>query len=391
MEIRAVSSRWLGLALAAASVIGLGGVARAQNVPEQFVVTGKAAEKIQDFATINLSTAERIAESCEKAATAQGVQISIIVLDKDGNHVYFDRMDGQGYLNIVTAEMKARTALMIRAPSKVLMNRAIQEPMTELQFIQLGEFANSGGLPIAVNKQMIGFVGVGGSAPKPPVWSDEICGHKALEEVFGASNVPPLVEDLPARPNPNAGKTPVPRFASANPPKSTLAADYVVGGKGAANVFDGNQISLAAAKKIARACRDYAASKGGSASIYILDNAGEFVHMERMDGQVYNNIRTALLKAQTSLKTRQPTSAINANLKNNPGGTPRQTTYFNLFSNAGGVPIVVDGQMIGSVGIGGGGEVIGGDEKCAVEGLKATFGDHVTLPVYPTASTEAGR
>jgi glc operon protein GlcG len=371
--------------LAGLGAIGLSTVAFAQNVPEQFVITGKNAEKIQDFSTINLATAERIAESCEKAATAQGVQISIIVLDKDGNHVYFDRMDGQGYLNIITAEMKARTALMLRAPSKTAMNRAIQDPPSELQLIQLGEFANSGGLPIAVNKQMIGFVGVGGSAPKPPVWSDEICGHKALEEVFGSS-VPPLGEDLPARANPNAGKTPVPRFATATPPKSTLAAEYVVGGKGAATVFDGNQISLAAAKKIARACRDYAASKGGSASIYILDNAGEFVHMERMDGQVYNNIRTSLLKAQTSLKTRQPTSAINANLKNNPAGTARQTTYFNLFSNAGGVPIVVDGQMIGSVGIGGGGEVIGGDENCAVQGLKATFGEHVTLPVYPPAT-----
>jgi glc operon protein GlcG len=171
-------------------------------------------------------------------------------------------------------------------------------------------------------------------------------------------------------------------------PKSALPADYVLTGKAAANVFDGNQISLAAAKKIARGCRDWAASKDGSASIYVLDNAGEFVHMERMDGQAYNNIRTALLKAQTSLKTRQLTSAINANLKNNPAMTPRQTTYFNLFSNAGGVPIIVDGQMIGAVGIGGGGEQIGGDEKCAVEGLKAAFGDHVALPVYP--SSEAG-
>ena len=390
MKLRMGALRMAALGLAAAGTIALGGVAHAQSVPEQFIVTGKTAEKIQDFSTINAATAQRIAESCEKAATAQGVQISIIVLDKDGNHVYFDRMDGQGYLNIITAEMKARTALMLRAPSKTVMNRAIQDPMSELQFIQLGEFANSGGLPIAVNKQMIGFVGVGGSAPKPPVWSDEICGQKALTEIFGPS-VPPLVEDVPPRENPNAGKTPVPRFAAATAPKSTLAAEYVVGGKGAATVFDGNQISLAAAKKIAAGCRDLAASKGGSASIYILDNAGEFVHMERMDGQVYNNIRTALLKAQTSLKTRQPTSAIGANLKNNPAGTPRQTTYFNLFSNAGGVPIVVDGQMIGAVGVGGGGDVIGGDEKCAVEGLKAAFGDHATLPVYPAAATEAGR
>ena len=195
-----------------------GGVAHAQNVPEQFVVSGKAAEKIQDFTTINLATAERIAESCEKAAIAQGVQISIIVLDKDGNHVYMDRMDGQGYLNIITAEMKARTALMLRAPSKTAMNRALQDPPSELQLIQLGEFANSGGLPIVVNNQLIGVVGVGGSAPHPPVWSDEICAHKALTEVIGAS-VPPLLADLPPRQNPNPGTAPVPRFAAAATPK----------------------------------------------------------------------------------------------------------------------------------------------------------------------------
>jgi glc operon protein GlcG len=385
MKLRIV--RMAGWAIAGA--LALGGAASAQNVPEKFVVSGKMAEKIQDFSTINLATAEAVANACEKAATAQGVQISIIVLDKDGNHVYFDRMDGQGYLNIITADMKARAAMATRAPSKLLMNRAIQDPMSELQFIQIGEFANSGGLPIVVNKQIIGFVGVGGSAPHPPVWSDEICGHKGLQEVFGDS-VPPLAEDLAPRQSPEGQKVPVPKLTATMTPKSALPADYVLTGKAAASVFDGNQISLAAAKKIGQGCRDWAASKGGSASVYVLDNAGEFVHMERMDGQAYNNIRTALLKAQTSLKSRQLTSAIGANLKNNPAMTPRQTTYFNLFSNAGGVPIVVDGQMIGAVGVGGGGEQIGGDEKCAVEGLKAAFGDHVALPVYPAGGAGAG-
>jgi glc operon protein GlcG len=374
--------RIVRLGLAVAGAMALGSLALAQNVPEQFVVSGKAAEKIQDYGTINLATAQRIAEVCEKAATDQGVQISIMVLDHAGNHVYMDRMDGQGYLNIITADMKARTALMLRAPSKTLMNSAIQDPPRELQYIQLGEFANSGGLPIVVNKQLIGVVGVGGSAPRVPVWSDEICAHKALTEVIGPS-VPPLVEDLPPRQNPNPGNAPVPRFATATPPKSSLPAEFVVGGKGAGNVFDGNQISLAAAKKIARTCRDWAASKGGTMSLYIIDNAGEFVHMERMDGQIYNNIRTAMLKAQSSLKTRQPTSVNGAQLKNNPGGTARTTTYFNLFTNAGGIPIVVDGQMIGAIGVGGGAG--GGDEACAIEGLKATFGEHVTLPVYPAA------
>jgi glc operon protein GlcG len=206
--------------------------------------------------------------------------------------------------------------------------------------------------------------------------------------VIGAS-VPPLVRDLPPRPNPTAGTAPVPRFAPAAPPKSSVTPEFVVGPKAAASVFDGNQISLAAARKIARVCRDWAASKGGSMSLYIVDTAGEFVHVERMDGQVFNNIRTAMLKAQTALKTRQPTSIRAAQLRNDPSGLPRSATYFNLFSNAGGIPIVVDGQMIGAIGVGGGAG--GGDEACAIEGLKATFGDHVTVPVYPVPASPAAR
>jgi uncharacterized protein GlcG (DUF336 family) len=295
-----------------------------------------------------------------------------------------DRMDGQGYLNIVTAEMKARTALMGREPSKNRMNRVTQDPTQELQQIQLGLFPNSGGLPIAVNKQLIGVVGVGGSAPRVPVWSDEICAHKALTEVIGPL-VPPLVQDLPPRQNPNPGNAPVPRFVPAAPPKSSLPADFVINAKAATNVFDANQLSLATAKKIARVCRDWAASKGGSMSLYIINTAGEFVHMERMDGQVFNNIRTALLKAQTALKSRQPTSLRAAQLRNDPSGLPRQLVQFDFFTNSGGIPIVIDGLMVGAIGVGGGAGT-GGDENCAIEGLKATFGDHVTLPVYPAAT-----
>jgi uncharacterized protein GlcG (DUF336 family) len=377
----------------AAVVLALGTalstVAVAQNVPSQFVVSGKAAEQIHDFTTINLATAERIAETCERLAAAEGVAISVMVLDNDGNHVYMDRMDGQGYLNIVTAEMKARTALLGREPSKVRMNRVIQDPNQELQQIQLGFFANSGGLPIVVNNQMIGAVGVGGSAPRVPVWSDEICAHKALVEVIGRS-VPPLVEDLPPRPAAARGNAPVPRFAPAAPPKPSLPAEFVINSTAAASVLDANQLSLATARKIARVCRDWAAAKDGSMSLYIINTAGEFVHMERMDGQTFNNIRTALLKAQTALRTRQPTSIRAAQLRNDPAQLARNTIYFDLFTNAGGIPIVVDGQMIGAIGVGGGAG--GGDENCAVAGLTAVFGDRVTVPVYPpAAAASAGR
>lgn len=383
-------NRLVGVGLAVAGAIAFGTVTFAQNVPAQFVVSGKAAEQIQDFTTINLATAERIAETCEKLAAEQKVAISIYVLDNDGNHVYMDRMDGQGYLNIVTAEMKARTVLMQRGPSKEVMNRVRRNPNDELQRIQLGMFPNSGGLPIVVNKQLIGAIGIGGSAPRVPVWSDEICGHKALQEVLGAGNVAPLIEDLPNPQNAAANPAPVPRFATTTTPKTTVTnPEWVVGGRGASNIFDGNQISLVAAKKIAKVCRDFAAAKGGSMSLYVLDTHGELVHMERMDGQVYNNIRTALLKAETSLRSRVPTSVYTAQGRNNPAGVTRTIAQFEFFTNSGGLPIVVDGQMIGVIGVGGGAGG-GGDENCAIEGLKATFGDHVTLPVYPPAAPATG-
>src|SRR5216117_3724192 len=95
----------------------------AQNVPAKFFFTGDTPKRIHDFTTINLATAQRIAETCEDLARKEGVSVSVYILDHDGNHVYMDRMDGQAYLGIITAEMKARSALIAREPSKLRMNR----------------------------------------------------------------------------------------------------------------------------------------------------------------------------------------------------------------------------------------------------------------------------
>src|SRR5438445_13774666 len=196
--------------LLCAVFLALSATASAQK-SSQFVIGGETARKIHDFSTINLATAERLAETCENLARKEGVAISVYVLDNDGNHVYMHRMDGQGYLNIVTAEMKARTALMGREASKNRMNRVIQNPDTELQQIQLGFFPNSGGIPIIVNDQLIGAIGVGGPAPRVAQgWSAEVGAHKAMTEVLGPQ--PALVQDLPPRAAGNRGNAPVPRF-----------------------------------------------------------------------------------------------------------------------------------------------------------------------------------
>ena len=97
---------------------------------------------------------------------------------------------------------------------------------------------------------------------------------------------------------------------------------------------------------------------------YIIDNAGELVHMERMDGMDANEIRVALLKAQTALRRRQPTSIDAAQLAD-PAGIARSYVFWHYYPVLGGTPIVVDGQMIGALGVSG---VEGGqDENCAIE------------------------
>jgi glc operon protein GlcG len=300
-----------------------------------------------------------------------------------------DRMDGQGYTNIVTPEMKARTALLTRQPSKASMNRVARDPNQEAYEVQQGFYPVAGGLPIIVNNQLIGAVGGGGYRPNPPVWSDEICVHTAMVQIFGPS-VPPLIEDVRQQPPAgNRGNAPVPSFGATTPPKSNLPAEFVVTGAGAAHVFEATQISLAAAKKVGRACRDWAAAKGASMSLYVLDNAGEMVHMERMDGQIGRDIHAALLKAQTALRLREPTSIRGTQMRNSSLDVPRNMSPngFNFFLASGGIPIVVDSLMIGAVGVSGIDASDGGreDENCAVAGLKSAFGEHVIVPVYKVA------
>src|SRR5271167_4441832 len=112
-----------------------------------------------------------------------------------GAPVYMYRMDGQTKIAVDTAMMKARTSLNTRQPSKAVMNQVLSGRASELRQYSFGNFANAGGLPIVINgNQMIGAIGVGGSAPNPPAWSDEICAWRAMTKVIGPQ--PPLLPDI---------------------------------------------------------------------------------------------------------------------------------------------------------------------------------------------------
>jgi len=184
---------YTGLAAAAAATALIGAALAVES--DKFVVRGDATKVTLEQNSINIATAEAIAKACVDEAVKEGVRVSIAILDQFGEPVYFYRMDGQGKANVETAFMKARTTLNVRAPSKTVMNQVLQGRSSELRQYSFGNFANSGALPIVVNgNQLVGAIGVGGSAPKVPVWSDEICAWRALTKVMGPQ--PPLLPDV---------------------------------------------------------------------------------------------------------------------------------------------------------------------------------------------------
>ncbi|HEX5280014.1 MAG TPA: heme-binding protein [Micropepsaceae bacterium] len=161
---------------------------------DRFVIRGDAAKQLLEQNSINVATAEAIGKSCADEATAAGKRVSIAIFDQFGEPVYYYRMDGQAKIAIDTAIMKARTVLNTRRPSKAVQN-AVAQGQSELRQYSFGNFANGGGLPIVINgNQFIGAIGVGGSAPMPGVWSDEICAWRALTKVIGPQ--PPLLPDI---------------------------------------------------------------------------------------------------------------------------------------------------------------------------------------------------
>jgi uncharacterized protein GlcG (DUF336 family) len=165
---------------------------------DSLVIHGDAAKKIHEKYAISSDTAKKIAAACIAYAKQKNVAVSIAIMDPIGEMVYFERMDGQGRLNTSTAILKAKTALVTRASTHIVMNNVLQGRASEFRagFFN-GEFANKGGLPIIAEDQFLGAIGVGGSNV------DEECAQVGLEAVVGPQ--PPLVQNLPPAGRGNGG------------------------------------------------------------------------------------------------------------------------------------------------------------------------------------------
>jgi len=128
----------------------------------------------------------------------------------------------------------------------------------------------------------------------------------------------------------------------------------------------GATISLAAAKKVAAGAIAECARNQWNVAVAIVDTHGSLLYFERMEDTQYASNDIAIGKARSAAVYRRPTRVF-ADVINKGG--PATATLGGVFASPGGLPIFVDGKVIGAVGVSG---VTGDqDEQCARAGAGA--------------------
>src|SRR6478752_8731077 len=137
-------------------------------------------------------------------------------------------------------------------------------------------------------------------------------------------------------------------LALASPPASAQEPPLVARGR--------VQLNLAGAEAVLAAAQKKAAALGLRCNVAVVDDGGHLLAFARMDGARPASAATALAKATSAATFRQETGPMPArgepdillslSLQNASGGK--------ITSLKGGVPILISGQVVGAIGVGGG-------------------------------------
>lgn len=125
-------------------------------------------------------------------------------------------------------------------------------------------------------------------------------------------------------------------------------------------------ISLDEAQKIANGALAEARAQKVSSTIVIFNKVGDAIVTLKDDGTALHTEATAGKKAFTALTLGAPTSVVSDILKN----VPQLKEIDKIVSLPGGFPIVINGELVGSIGVAGAmsADI---DAKIAVKGLEA--------------------
>src|SRR5262245_35558557 len=127
----------------------------------------------------------------------------------------------------------------------------------------------------------------------------------------------------------------------------------------------GAPVNVENAKKVAAAAVAEAKKNGWTVAVSIVDTAGDLVYFEKMDGTQTGSVNVSIEKGRTAALFKRPTKSFQDTVAAGgdglrilglPGAVPVE----------GGVPLLMDGKIIGAIGVSG--ATSAQDGQCAQAG-----------------------
>jgi glc operon protein GlcG len=109
-------------------------------------------------------------------------------------------------------------------------------------------------------------------------------------------------------------------------------------------------LSLADAKRVAAAASAKAEAEGWTVVIAIHDGGGHLIYLERADGTQLGSVLVAQEKSRTALLFKRPTKALEEGVL---GGRVHMMSLPGVTAVEGGLPLILDGEIVGSIGVSG--------------------------------------
>jgi glc operon protein GlcG len=149
---------------------------------------------------------------------------------------------------------------------------------------------------------------------------------------------------------------------------ATLAITaMIISATATAQTIETKNISLEAAKKVVAEAVKYAkANNAPGGAIAVVDNGGNLIYLERLDGTFAASSEVSIKKANTAALFKAPSAKLENSINS---GRQALITVGHTFLQ-GGIPIMVDGQVIGAIGVSGASSAQQ-DEEIAIAGSKA--------------------
>src|SRR5213594_3708082 len=152
-----------------------------------------------------------------------------------------------------------------------------------------------------------------------------------------------------------------------------------------AQIVEKKSLNLDGAKKATAAAVDYAKKNNAPGGVIaIVDEGGNLMALERLDGSFAMGATISIGKARTAVLFKKPTRFFEELINK---GRTAMTAVDGFTPLIGGIPIIIDDQVVGGVGVSGAASA-NQDEELALAGANALMGSAAKIDTTAPTSYE---